>query len=171
MAEKFDKYYTHFSRETSGVRRIGLREINLGILRISLGGGVRLGLGGRSKVAEGATSNVMEGEEVRLINPPSNIKVIKGKYVEVLNGELDSVEGEEVKLTNVDVNRVTGGRITIVNGDVGHVEGEYVELVNTDADEVVATDGSFIRCSIGVLKYRRTYTALDTDIGELRRID
>jgi hypothetical protein len=39
-----------------------------------------------------------------------------------------------------------------------------------DAREVVASRGRFVNCDIGVLRYRDYYDAVNTDIGEVIRL-
>ncbi|WP_291999424.1 hypothetical protein [Caldivirga sp.] len=171
MAEKFDKYYEYFS--STKELRSKPRRINLGILSINLGGGPIIQSMFR-KIGETSVSTVkggvMEGEHISLVNPPAEVRVIKGKYINVQNGDLDTIEGEEINLYNVDARRVTGKRIKILNGDVEHVEGEEVTLVNSDVEKVIVTRGDFVNCNIKVLEYKESYNAINTNIGVLRKI-
>jgi hypothetical protein len=113
---------------------------------------------------------VVQGEEVNLTNPPDNIKVVKGRRVRIENSDLESVEGEEVTLVNVDVEKVAGKVVKVIRGDADHVEGDDVTLINVDAREVVVSRGRFVNCDIGVLRYRDYYDAVNTDIGEVIRL-
>ncbi|ABW02387.1 hypothetical protein [Caldivirga maquilingensis] len=170
MAEKFDKYYDYFSSMHGGIR-IRPRSINLGLLRINLGGGslVELRTGGRGMASRINATGVMEGEHVELVNPPEDVRVIRGSFVKVQNGDLEAVEGEEVVLYNVNVSRVTGRRVKIMNSDVNHIEAEDATLINTDAGEVIVSRGEFINCDIDTLEYRESYKVVNTDVKNLRK--
>jgi hypothetical protein len=174
MAERFDRYYEYFSGRSRAIRSGRFRRINLGVVTINLSGGgsvvrVNVGKGGGKHTVE-AAGGVVQGEEVNLTNPPDNIKVVKGRRVRIENSDLESVEGEEVTLVNVDAEKVAGKVVKVVHGDVDHVEGEDVTLINVDAREVVVTRGRFVNCDIEVLKYREHYEAVNTDIGEVSRV-
>jgi hypothetical protein len=173
MAERFDKYYEYFSGRSRAIRSGRFRKLNLGIVTIDLSGGgslVRVNIGrSRARTVE-VVGGVVQGEEVNLINPPDNIKVVKGKRVRIENSDLESVEGEEVTLVNVDAERVAGKVVKVVRGDVDHVEGEDVTLINVNAREVMASRGRFMNCNIKTLKYREHYEAVNTDIGEVSRV-
>ncbi|MFP3241161.1 MAG: hypothetical protein RXQ94_08515 [Caldivirga sp.] len=174
MAERFDRYYEYFSGKAKVAEGGRFRRINLGVVTINLSGGgsvvrVNVGKGGGKHTVE-AVGGVVQGEEVNLTNPPDNIKVVKGRRVRIENSDLESVEGEEVTLVNVDAEKVVGKVVKVVRGDVDHVEGEDVTLINVDAREVVVTRGRFVNCDIEVLKYREHYEAVNTDIGEVSRV-
>ena len=170
MAEKFDKYYSYFSGMPKGAK-MRPRSINLGLLRINLGGGSLVELRTRSKAMKlSNVAGVMEGEHVDLVNPPEGIKVIKGKFVRVQNGDLEAIEGEEVILLNVDVDKVIGKKVQIVNSDVDHIEAEDATLINTDAKEVIVTRGKFINCDIDTLEYKESYTTINTEVRNLRKV-
>jgi len=171
MAERFDRYYEYFSGRSRAIRSGRFRRINLGVVTINLSGGgsvvrVNVGKGGGKHTVE-AVGGVVQGEEVNLTNPPNDIKVVKGRRVRIENSDLESVEGEEVTLVNVEV---AGKVVKVVHGDVDHVEGEDVTLINVNAKEVVVTRGRFVNCDIEVLKYREHYEAVNTDIGEVSRV-
>ena len=174
MAERFDRYYEYFSGRSRAIRSGRFRRINLGVVTINLSGGgsvvrVNVGKGGGKHTVE-VVGGVVQGEEVNLINPPNDIKVVKGRRVRIENSDLESVEGEEVTLVNVDAERVAGKVVKVVRGDVDHVEGEDVTLINVNAREVMASRGRFVNCNIKTLKYREHYEAINTDIGEVSRV-
>ncbi|MFP3316278.1 MAG: hypothetical protein RXN91_08065 [Caldivirga sp.] len=173
MAERFDKYYEYFSGRSRAIRSDRFRRLNLGIVTIDLSGGgplVGVNIGrSRARTVE-VVGGVVQGEEVNLTNPPDSIKVVKGRRVRIENSDLESVEGEEVTLVNVDVEKVVGKVVEVVHGDVDHVEGEDVTLINVNAREVVVTRGRFVNCNIEVLKYREHYEAVNTNIGEVSRV-
>ncbi|WP_291767832.1 hypothetical protein [Caldivirga sp. UBA161] len=169
MAEKFDKYYSYFSSMPRSVR-MKPRSINLGLLKINLGGGSLVELRSRDRGMNlSNTTGVMESEHVDLVNPPESIKVIKGKFVKVQNGDLEAIEGEEVILYNVDVVKVIGKRVKIMNSDVDHIEAEDATLINTDAREVIVARGEFINCDVDALEYKESYTAINTEVGNLKK--
>ncbi|WP_243666328.1 hypothetical protein [Vulcanisaeta sp. JCM 16159] len=120
----------------------------------------------RRVVIEG---NVVEGDQIDLVRPPEEVRVIKGKRVKVQDASLEAVEGEDVTLINVDAKRVIGRHVRVVNCDIGRVEGEEVTMVNTDADEVVARRGEFVNCDINRLVYEEFYRAVNTDIKSVSR--
>ncbi|MGC8607724.1 MAG: hypothetical protein ACP5L5_09230, partial [Vulcanisaeta sp.] len=147
MAEKFDKYYEYFSK-SSGRTAMKARSINLGIIKINLGGGSSIELSIRGRGRASLTSGIMEGENISAEGLPSGVRVVKGKHVSIRNSSLDVVEGDEVTLTNVNVKKVVGRRVTIVNSDVESVEAEEAKFVNTDAVKVTVTRGEFVNSNI-----------------------
>jgi hypothetical protein len=173
MAERFDRYYEYFSGRSRATRGGRFRRLNLGIVSIDLGGGgslLRVNIGRSRAQAIEVVGGVVQGEEVNLVNPPDSVRVVKGRRIRIEGGDLESVEGEEVTLVNVDAKRVVGKVVKVIHGDADHVEGDDVTLINTDAREVVASRGRFVNCDIGVLRYRDYYDAVNTDIGEVIRL-
>ncbi|ACB40035.1 hypothetical protein [Pyrobaculum neutrophilum] len=137
MAEKFDRYYEYYSR-----RRRGPRTINLGL--------VKLNLGGRPSIE-------VRGIPRRPRGPPGGTT-------------LETAEGEDVALKNAVVQRVAGRRVKLYNCDADYVEGEEVTLINTHAKEVTATRAKLINSHVKVLRYRESYTATNSVVEKPEKI-
>ncbi|CCC81052.1 hypothetical protein [Thermoproteus tenax] len=147
MADKFDRYYEYYSR------RGRARTINLGLVKLSLGG-------------RGASVEV-RGIPWRFRGRPWGIG---GGAPSLSNVVLEKVEGNDVALENATVQRVAGRRVKLTNCVVGRVEGEEVILINTHAEEVVMTRGRLVNSAVGVLKYREGYTAFNSIVVRPEKI-
>lgn len=143
MADKFDRYYEYYSR------RGRARTINLGLVKLSLGGR--------------GTSIEVRGIPWRFRGRPWRVPWLSIAV-------LEKVEGNDVALENAIVQRVAGRRVKLTNCIVGRVEGEEVILINTQAEEVVMTRGELVNSAVGVLKYREGYTAFNSIVERPEKI-